>query len=348
MISGAKIQLYIFNLSTDDEDPLLAFNQEWVRSFHAFCDKVTVISTHVGIHSLPSDIEVVEIGGGSLSKRVRGFSRLFRVGWRIVGNRKNAIVFHHMSPRTALILGPFLKFSKVKQGLWYSHSNASIELQVASYFVNRLFSSSPHSLPIISEKARFVGHGINISRFSNIDVGSRKEAVLSLGRVDRIKHNEALINAVAKSNRKEKVIDLVGPSKTSSAYLGELVALGDKNGVVVNYLGKVEHNLIPGLLNQYSICFTGNPNTIDKSVIEGALSGCFTIAEQEFVLDQTGMSEVLRRCNLVFSSDLSQQIAQVDQLLKRDDLRELLARTCAQMNDVSETTLKILNELINS
>jgi len=106
--------------------------------------------------------------------------------------------------------------------------------------------------------------------------------------------------------------------------------------------------LIPGLLNQYSICYTGNPNTVDKSVIEGAISGCFTIAKQEFVLDQTGMSEVLRKCNIPFSSDLSQQIAQVDQLFKRDDLRELLARTCAEMNDVNKTTMKILKEMINS
>jgi glycosyltransferase involved in cell wall biosynthesis len=192
-----------------------------------------------------------------------------------------------------------------------------------------------------------VGHGINISQFSNSVIGNRKEAVLSLGRVDRIKHNEALIHAMAKSNRKEKAIDLVGPTKNSPAYVRELMALGDKNGVVVNYLGEVEHNLIPGLLNQYSICYTGNPNTVDKSVIEGALLGCFTIAEQEFVLDQTGMSEVLRKCNMVFSSDLTQQIAQADQLLERDDLRELLARTCAEMNDVDKTTTKILKELIN-
>jgi glycosyltransferase involved in cell wall biosynthesis len=348
MISGVRIELYIFNLSTDDKDPLLAFNQEWVRSFQGLCDKVTVISTHVGAHSLPSEIEVVEIGGGSVFMRARGFFRLSRVGCRILRSRKNAIVFHHMSPRTALILGPLFKLSKIKQGLWYSHSNASIELQIASRFVNRLFSSSAHSLPIISEKARFVGHGINISRFSNSGIGSRKEAVLSLGRVDRIKHNESLINAMAKSNRKEKAIDLVGPSKNLQAYVRELVALGDRNGVVVNYLGEVEHNLIPELLNQYSICYTGNPNTVDKSVIEGALSGCFTIAEQEFVLDQTGMSVILRKCNIDFSSDLAQQIAQADQLLERDDLRKLLARTCAEMNDVNNTTMKILKELINS
>lgn len=346
MISGARIKLYIFNLSTDDKDPLLAFNQEWVRSFQALCDKVTVISTHVGAHSLPNDIDVVEIGGGSLVKRVSGFLNLLRVGCRIVGNRKNAIVFHHMSPRTALILGPVLRISRIAQGLWYSHSNASIELRIASRFVNVLFSSSAQSLPISSRKARFVGHGINISQYSNSVIGNRKEAVLSLGRVDRIKHNEALIHAMAKSNRKEKAIDLVGPSKNSPAYVRELMALGDKNGVVVNYLGEVEHNLTPGLLNQYSICYTGNPNTVDKSVIEGALSGCFTIAEQEFVLDQTGMSEVLRKCNMVFSSDLTQQIAQADQLLERDDLRELLARTCAEMNDVDKTTMKILKELI--
>jgi hypothetical protein len=95
-----------------------------------------------------------------------------------------------MSPRTAEILGPLFKLARIKQGLWYSHSNPSKELRFAARIVDKVFSSSVNSLPIRSTKARFVGHGINVSKFINIEESDRKKAVLSLGRIAKIKNNE--------------------------------------------------------------------------------------------------------------------------------------------------------------
>jgi len=340
------VHLYIFNLSTDDKDPLLAFTQEWVVAFRNHCEKITVISTHVGSHSLPKEIEVIEIGGGNFFQRLKGVFRLFKIGFNIIKYRKTAVIFHHMSPRTAVILGPLFSLARIKQGLWYSHSNPSKELRFAARVVDKVFSSSVKSLPIGSTKARFVGHGINTSKFKNIDESVRKKAILSLGRISKIKNNEDLIYAVAISKRNKKEIHLAGPLGNSRNYLNELIELGAKNGVKVVYLGNYDHRLVPKLLNNYSVCYTGNPNTVDKSVIEGALCGCFTLAAQEFVLDQTGMSRVLKECKVDFSSDLSTQLNQIDSISDRVELRRLLAKTAAEMNDVKKTTQKILKELI--
>jgi glycosyltransferase involved in cell wall biosynthesis len=341
------VHLFIFNLSTDDTDPLLAFTQEWVLAFKAHSEKITVISTHVGEHSLPEEIDLIEIGGGNFIRRVKGFFRIINVGFKIQGTRKTALVFHHMSPRSALILGPFLKLLKVKQGLWYSHSNPSIELRVAAKLVDKIFSSSKQSLPIRNAKARFVGHGIKTSKFPPINENPRQSAVLSLGRVARIKNNEALISAVAESSRSKKEIHLVGPLGGSTEYLSGLIALGKKAGVEVIYLGEAEHKAIPKLLKGYSVCYTGNPNTVDKSVIEGALSGCFTLAAQEFVLDQTGMTNVLRLCNLDFTNNLSTQLEYLELIHSRSDLRAILAKSAAEMNDVDATAQKIIYELVS-
>ena len=340
------MHLYIFNLSTDDKDSLLAFTQEWVIAFRNHCEKITVISTHVGSHSLPEEIEVIEIGGGDYFQRIRGFLRVIRMGFKIVRFRNTAVVFHHMSPRTAVILGPLFSFARIKHGLWYSHSNPSRELRIAARFVDKIFSSSLNSLPLTSTKARFVGHGINTSKFKSIDNKDRKNAVLSLGRIAKIKNIEALINAVAKSKRREKEIHLAGPLGKSNNYLYELIELGARNGVEVVYLGDYEHRLVPNLLVNYSVCYTGNPNTVDKSVIEGALCGCFTLAAQEFILNQTGMSQVLKECAVNFASDLSIQLNQIDSIRDSIKLRKLLANTAAEMNDVEKTTQKIVEELI--
>jgi glycosyltransferase involved in cell wall biosynthesis len=341
------VHLFIFNLSTDDSDPLLAFTQEWVLAFQPSCEKITVISTHVGEHSLPEEIDVIEIGGGDFNRRIKGFFRIINIGFKIVGKRKSAMVFHHMSPRTAVVLGPLFKLTGVKQGLWYSHSNPSIELRVAANFVDRIFSSSRQSLPIRNSKARFVGHGIKTTKFPSIDEVPRHSAVLSLGRVARIKNNEALISAVAESAKSEKEVHLVGPLGGSNEYLSELIQSGTNSGVEVIYLGEVEHKAVPELLRSYSVCYTGNPNTVDKSVIEGALSGCFTLAAQEFVLDQTGMSTVLKLCNLAFTANLSTQLDYLESIHGRSDLRAILAKSAANMNDVNATTREIISELMS-
>jgi glycosyltransferase involved in cell wall biosynthesis len=339
------VHLFIFNLSTDEDDSLLAFTQEWVFAFRSFCEDITVISTHVGSHSLPKEIEVIEIGGGNFFLRIRGLIRLLKIGFKIISEWKTAIIFHHMSTRTAVILGPLFKLARIKQGLWYSHSNPTKELRFAAHVVDKVFSSSANSLPIRSAKARFVGHGINTTKFKSISENERKQAVLSLGRVSKIKNNEKLIYAVAKSERKCKEIHLAGPLGKSKGYLDELIKLGMKNGVDVVYLGNYDHKLVPNLLTNYSICYTGNPNTVDKSVIEGALCGCFTLAAQEFVLTQTGMSRILKECKVDFNSDLSIQLNQIDSISDSVELRKLLAKTAAEMNDVKKTTLRILNEL---
>jgi glycosyltransferase involved in cell wall biosynthesis len=327
---------------------LLAFTQDWVLAFKSRCEKITVISTHVGSHSLPKEITVIEIGGGNSRRRIKGFFRIIKIGIKIVGMRKTAVVFHHMSPRTAVTLGPLFMLTGINQGLWYSHSNPSTELRVAAHFVNKIFSSSAESLPIRSTKARYVGHGINISKFPAVVDNLRNNAVLSLGRVARIKNNEALINAVAESARTKKEIHLVGPLGNSKEYLSELVELGRNKGVEVSHLGEIEHILVPKLLLSYAVCYTGNPNTVDKSVIEGALSGCYTLASQEFILNQTGMSEVLKLCNQALTPNLNEQLDLIDSIYSRVDLRKLLSKTAAQMNDVNKTTAKIILELTNS
>jgi glycosyltransferase involved in cell wall biosynthesis len=346
--SANKIQkhLYIFNLSTDENNNILSFTQDWVLAFNEIVTNVSVISTWVGSHSLPYNIKVTQIGGGNLIHRGSALIRLAKVGVAIVKNRREAIVFHHMSSRTAALLGPLFCITGIKQGLWYSHSSVTRELLFAERYMNKLFSSSIESLPISSMKSRFTGHGINIAHFPKFQPHSRSQAVLSLGRIARIKKNEALIDAISKSSRTVKEVHLVGPTGTSNEYLNELTEYGSKKGVSVKYLGEVSHRNVAELLSRYSICYTGNPNTVDKSVIEGALSGCFTLSGQEFVLKQTGMSFVLEKAGFPFEADLTDQILVLDELFENEELRLVLRDQATRKNSVQNTASLIVNELL--
>lgn len=340
-----KIHLFVFNLSTDDKNQILKFNQDWVRAFYELVDEITVVSTHVGPNSLPSAIKVIEIGGGDLRARLISFLRLVKIGLQIGKNRKKIAVFHHMSPRTAVILGPIMRLKSIPQGLWYSHSKASWGLRIASISVNKIFSTSPNSLPIKSNKAEFVGHGINTKKFSQPLKLNRNQAILSLGRVTKIKNNEKLITEVSKAKRFKKEIHLAGPLD-SEEYLFELIEMGQINGVEVRYVGEVENDKIFDFLNGYSICYTGNPYTVDKSVLEGAMSGCFTIGLQRFVMEQTGMIKVLQKSKLKFYDCLSNQIETADTLNEKIELRRDLSNWAKEKNNLDNTVSRILNGIL--
>ena len=337
--------LYVFNLSTDSSNGLLAFTQDWVKAFSQTMEHVTVISTWVGKNELPNTISVTQVGGGDLIHRFKGIVILMIEAIKIVKNRKNAIVFHHMSPRTAVILGPIFRLFRIKQGLWYSHSNRTLELLIAEKFTNRIFSSTPEALPLKSNKARFTGHGILVEKFKFREGSDRKMAILSLGRIAPIKKNEYLIDAISKSKRDSKEVHLVGPVDGSNGYLEKIMKYGLERGVKVFHLGEVSHSGIQEILASYAICYTGNPNTVDKSVIEGALCGTFTLASQEFVLNQTGMTKILEIAGLPFTEDLTIQIENLDSIAGRKDLRAILGKYAAEQNSVLLTTQRIIEEI---
>ena len=337
--------LVIFNLKTDRNDPLLAFTITWINEFASKVDQVWVYSTHIGEYNLANNVKLYELGGGSIHSRFLALCKLFRVGLQVVKKRRNAIVFHHMSIKTASILGIFFKMFLIPQALWYSHSNVTLELKMAAHFVDLIFSSTPHSLPIKTKKGQFIGHGIDTTSFQEFSNKKRLDDILSLGRISHIKNNEALIYALANTNRKNRTVHLVGPLLTDTSYLVNLIKYGKDLGVAVEYLGSISHEEIPNLVQNYSICYTGNPNTVDKSVIEGAMGGCFTLASQEFILEQTGTKEILNMSGIEFTNDISEQIEIFDKLANRNDLRIALSKIAKEKNDIRNLATKILDEL---
>ena len=157
--------MIIFNLATDENDPLLAFTNDWIKAFHEIENVTEVFSTHVGEHSLPKTIKVYEIGGGSLFRKVFAILKLLFHGVRIISTTKNTLIFHHMSTYTAMILGPLFRIRGFKQGLWYSHNRDSFILRAGSLAVNDIFTPTKDSFPFSSRKLHSVGHGIDIKKF---------------------------------------------------------------------------------------------------------------------------------------------------------------------------------------
>ena len=342
-------KLYIFNLATDLDNPLLAFTHDWIKASLSEAQHIEVVSTHVGRIELPSQVHVREIGGGSLSKRVVGILRLYRIFVEIVKHRKQVIVFYHMSNKFAALIGLPLRILRVRQGLWYSHSASPLSFKLAAKFSNLVFSSSPHALPISNEKCRYVGHGIDFSQFPLVsnDIYVHQRTFISVGRISPIKNLELFIKAVAESKMKDKVIHLAGPTGINLDYEKKLLDLASEEKVSVVFLGEIPYPDIPKLLTNYSICYTGNPRTTDKAAIEAAAVGCFVICLEPNTQELTGMDELWEALNLKPAS-LKEQINIIAEFSNTFEYRKRISSRARLQSSVHQTVKCILSEIVNA
>jgi hypothetical protein len=338
--------MIIFNLATDENDPLLAFTIDWIIAFHEIANVTEVISTHVGSFSLPKSIKVHRIGGGNFFRKAMAIVSLLYHGVRIVTTTKNTIIFHHMSTYSAVILGPLFRVRGFKQGLWYSHNRDSLILRAASLTMNDIFTPTKDSFPFESKKLHSVGHGINIQKFNYLHADNEyRSGIVSLGRISKVKRLDRLITGLFESGVSDLDITLIGPVFGEDEVYESLLDLGAKRNVTLNFMAPVAHNQVAEVLSKYSMCYTGSPNTVDKSAIEGALMGCFVLSENFNVLQQTGMNEVWKVIARKAPDTISLQIKELSKVESRFDLRKILRLSAIENNNLDFTAGRIFCQL---
>ena len=339
----------IYNLITDENDPVTAFAVDWIKAFAEISDQVVVFSTHVGTYKAPSNVTVIELGGGTAKKRLFGLLKLYRSAIYVSNIRGRKIVFHHMSEKTAFLVGPILRILGIKQGLWYSHNRKSNVLISASKFVNYIFSPTANSFPIETSKIRPVGHGINMSRFQkNGNSTLNRTGIVSLGRISKVKNLEVIIDALSQVSPPRPSLTLIGPIMEEDKYVEALIKRAKDSDVQLTLEDGISYSQVPKVISQYSMAFSGSPNTVDKSVLEAAAVGCFVLSENEFVLELTGMNRVWNSIGIEIPLELSNQIEILKPHEFDTNLRELIAISCRERNDVKNTAIKILTFLASN
>ena len=341
--------LYIFNLETNADSFLLSHTHDWINEFAAHVEFITVFSVHVGRHNLPSNVIVKELGGGSKLKRLGALFNLLYALTIILKNKKSAIVFYHMIAEPAALIGAILRLFLIPQGIWYSHSVLPISLKIAMPFMNKFFSSTPLALPFSSLKSVFCGHGIEISEFTSAMSKStkRRKGIVSVGRISEIKHIENLINLVSKSALNAEIITLIGPYSPETSYYKYLSKLAITEKVEVIYKGAIAHKNLPVVVSQFSMAFTGNPNTVDKAAIESAICGCFILCEQEEILELIGMDKIWDELGYKAVPNITDQIRLLSNLNedKSWPLRIKLSNYASNNNNIQSTAKMIIDTL---
>jgi glycosyltransferase involved in cell wall biosynthesis len=348
MLNDSKDKvLFFINLESGTSNPILGAGMDWLEEFSKNFGHVHVWSTRLGKEAQDSEkISFHEIGGGSLSGRIRAITRLGKLAIFIASKPNVNVVFYHMSHKPAAIIGLFLRIRSVPQGLWYSHSKSSISLRVANCFVNQIFTTNASAFPFQTPKLHTVGHGINLDRFKSGVLHGPRANILCLGRVTPVKNLERLILAVPTSLQNSISVDFVGPT-TDIEYRHQLEELSLSRGVSVNFVGQVEYENIPRILHTYNLCFTGTPKSVDKAALEAALSGCFVVSDEISTLEQLGMLQVWKRLKFDTIPNIEVQIEILNSLPVKsaDELRLLLSQKTSELNDLRATTKRIVEAL---
>lgn len=335
-------KLVIFNLQTDPSSPTLGFTLDWIKGFQSHFLVTDVVSTHVGERLKLGKVRILELGGGDAQSRIIAFLKLFKFALGLIPKRNEYYVFHHMSPRTAVFPGILFKIFGIPQALWYSHHAKPVSLRVAVHIVNQIFSSEKKSFPIVSNRTYFVGHGIPLSRFTKVNlVEERLNEILCVGRISSVKNLDILLREVSLLQNKIP-ITLLGPN-TDRNYADKLKSDASNLGVTLVIHGPVNYEQVHSVMRKYKYLYTGTQNSVDKSALEAAISGCLVLTTYEGVQELSGMTRVWDALRTKIPDTIHKQIEVLESV--EDDqfsiLRELVQIESRQRNDLDKTVFKM-------
>lgn len=191
------MNLLLFNLATDADDPVLGFTTVWMRALAQHCKTIHVLTMRQGRLDLPDNVHVYSVGKEKGYSEPRRAIEFYYHLTRILANHQIDVCFSHMMPLFAVMGAPLLKTQKIPIVLWYTHKQVTWLLRLAERLVNVIVTASKESFNIDSPKKRVIGHGIDTTHFKpNPTLKSHDQfIVVSVGRISPIKDYETLLRA---------------------------------------------------------------------------------------------------------------------------------------------------------
>ena len=225
------MRLLLFNLATDEADPIIGFAVNWARQLARHCERIDVLTMYRGVYALPANVRVFSAGreqGWSKPRRLLSFYRQLT---RLLSTRRYDACFAHMMPLFAGLGGPLLKARGIPIVMWYTHRQVSLQLRLGLAMSRRVVTPVAGSFPLPTLKLRLTGHGIDTEFFTPppkpIERPSTMPLVVQVGRLSAIKYQATSIRAIAETPAS---LILVGgsPARQATAYARQLRHLRDE------------------------------------------------------------------------------------------------------------------------
>ena len=273
-------RLLLFNLATDEKDPILGFTVDWIRALAARVPNVDVITMRSGPTDLPENVRVYSIGkerGWTEARRLVEFYRRLAL---LLHEQTYDACFAHMQERFALLAAPLLKLKHIPVTLWYVHPHTPLALRAATRTVDRVITASSSSCRVRTSKLIVTGHGIDTDRYVPAFSDRSRFRAVAVGRVTPIKRLDLLVDAVARvQSRRAQALEvrLIGPTDSADIkYEAALRRRVSEMGIAsqVNFVGPLgTEELIAEYQAADVIVSVTRAGSFDKSAIEGMSCG---------------------------------------------------------------------------
>ena len=289
------MNLLLFNLATDADDPILGFTTGWINRLAAYYEWVDVITMRAGRLAIAPNVRVYSVGKeAGLSEARRGVK--FYGLLNRLRNRPYAACFAHMMPLFAAMGAPLLR--NVPITLWYTHRQAHRTLRLATAASYRVVTAAPDSFPLPTDKLRVIGHGIDTDFFSpDASTTDHASTVIHVARLMPIKHQATLLRALVELPDARAVFVGDVPPGADQSYRDELETLARELGVTerITFAGNLSPEAVRDQLRGAAVAVNLSPaGLFDKAALEAMAVGVPTVVASEAFDDVTGADMRLR------------------------------------------------------
>lgn len=304
----------------DQDDKVLASVVRWIEVLASKpeIDSLDVICLEKGRHSLPDHVRVIEIGHG---KSLRTLYRFYRAVFSSLRRGRVDFFFVHMAELHPILLAPFRYLAGIPIYHWKAHPHISWTMKIAARFCDtRIFTPTPHALPMKSDKISVVGHGVNIRKFSPIP-GPKEVDIITVGRVMPSKRIDQMIEAIARCREIFGALyrmEVYGPTPDPD-YLKRLEfqirehRLQDQ----VQIRGPVVQDALPERLSKSRVFLNFSQTALDKAVLEAMACGVVPLSTNPCVADI--LPEEYIPLLIAKDNDTDEQAAKLHHLLSLEE-----------------------------
>ncbi len=295
------MNLLLFNLATDADDPLLNFTTTWINRLAAHYQRIDVITMRAGRLTVAPNVTVHSVGKERGYGEARRAAEFYRILSRLLRERRYFTCFAHMMPLFAVMGAPLLRGTPIT--LWYAHRQPHLILRLATAVSYRAVTSVAPSFPVQTPKLRVIGQGIDADFFApDVGAGLRPAPtdslyVVQVARLMPIKHQATLIRALPEVPDACAVFVGDVPPETDPAYRRALELLAAQLGVAdrVSFVGSQPPQGVRDWNRRAAVAVNLSPlGLFDKAALEGMAVGVPTVVASDAFDDVIGADPRLR------------------------------------------------------
>ena len=275
------MNLLLFNLAVDADDPLLSFGLTWIARLAAHFERIDVLTMRAGRVVVPTNVTVHSIGKErGLSEPARAVVFYRRLA-ALLHARRYSACFAHMMPLFVAMGAPLLAAARIPITLWYTHRSAGWSLRAALPACRRVVTAAADSFPIPTPKLRVLGHGIDTDFFApNEAISPIERRVVHVARLMPIKHQATLLRAVAQIAGAEAYLVGAIPPQQDHSYREHLERLAQELGAAdrIHFAGALPPEGVRAAYWEAAAAVNlSPPGLFDKAALESMAAAVPTI-----------------------------------------------------------------------